>query len=647
MLWIPRLSTAFVAAAQPRLSLRRRFGCSRVLCSAEPLLQPVSVAQVGDHASPSTRSFQQLNTALSPPIKRALETKFGYDKMSKVQDSVLSLLPVSLDLLVRARTGIFPPLFPLFSKLLLIKGTGKTLAFLIAAIESLNPKLFSSASKPQSRPGQRTFDFETSIVIISPTRELANQIAAEAKRLLYYHPFEVALMVGGDSKGKQINMMRRNGGQVVVATPGRFLDILYSTPEFPIALKNTSVLILDECDQLLDMGFRRELQEIQACLPKSKQTFLFSATFGKNIVEIARNTLHAGYLTVDTVPKNEVATHARVKQSFVISPYNQFVASVVDAITKHRETHGNATKIVVFLPTTTLTNLFAAILRAAFRKSFNVFEIHSKLEQSRRSRVSDSFRQASSPVMLVTTDVSARGVDYPGVTLVLQLFSTVRQQYIHRVGRTGRAGKKGEGMIVLAPYEKFMLNELQGLPIEKSESVVAQFSACEYDGNVFVQEAMAENMNNRTNLKMSKEAVVAACNEFATVLLGLPEPPSLSSRFLENLGLARIAGIKVRSNGPRYEDGESSQIWGNNSRYDARYARDSNSNSSSSGYERDSIYSVKNTRDNILSQGKIVEQTRRTPTDALRRNKEAMRMIMGKDKWKLKVEKKFSGRAAY
>ncbi|KAJ1562351.1 hypothetical protein HK096_010964 [Nowakowskiella sp. JEL0078] len=547
--------------------------------------------------------------------------------MSKVQDSVLSLLPVSADLLVRARTG-----------------TGKTLAFLIAAIESLDPKLFSS-TKPQSRFGNRTFNFETSIVIISPTRELASQIADEAKRLLHFHPFEVALMVGGNSKSKQISMMRRNGGHVIVATPGRFLDILNSTPEFPIALNNTSVLVLDECDQLLDMGFRRELADIQACLPRTKQTFLFSATFGQNISQVARDTLRSGYLTINTVPTNEVATHARVKQSYVISPYSQFVASVISAITKHRETHGNAAKIIVFLPTTTLTNLFAAILRSALRETFSVFEIHSKLEQSRRTRVSDSFRKASSPVVLVTSDVSARGVDYPGVTLVLQLFSTVRQQYIHRVGRTGRAGRDGEGMIVLAPYEKSILNELQGLPIEKSEKIVAQVAAREIETKMVAREAMEESgldaydiytslisyyMNNRTHLKMTRETVVAACNEFVTVVLGLSEPPSLSPRYLENMGIARVAGINSRGYGQRFAGNESAQIRGNNR---------------SSKYELvdESDYNVNNSRVRIKSHRKVDEKPRR-PMNELRKATKSTRAVLGKDKWKLKVEKKMGRR---
>ncbi|KAJ3121012.1 hypothetical protein HK098_004075 [Nowakowskiella sp. JEL0407] len=482
--------------------------------------------------------FSDLPHKLSSETSLALKRIFSFESMTPVQHAVLSKLPIKQDLLVRARTG-----------------TGKTLAFLIAAIESLDPKLVTLSASNQvlrPRPGVVSLSSLTSIVVISPTRELALQIASEARNLLKYHPFNVATLVGGESKGMQINMLQRNGAHVIVATPGRMIDVVHTLPELARSLKNTSVFVLDECDSLLDMGFSKEINEIMKFLPEDRRTFMFSATLSKEIRETAHFSLARNYLTIDTVPANEVPTHAKIPQSYVISPFSQFIPSTIQTIRKHRKAV-QTPKIIVFCPTTSLTNLFSSILRNITTLDFNVLEIHSKLDQKRRSKVSDIFRKAITPTILVTSDVSARGVDYPGVTLVLQLFATKHDAYIHRIGRTGRAGKSGEGVIILTPMERSMLQILKDVPITKNTEIVPASAAEEEDSKMIRQalkQALRENdsneaaqgflsylMNNSRSLGISKQSIGSAVDQFSTEFLGLEEPVQLDSDVLDSYGM--------------------------------------------------------------------------------------------------------------
>lgn len=246
-----------------------------------------------------------------------------------------------------------------------------------------------------------------------------------------------------------------------------------------------SQLILDEADTLLDMGFTEDLNYIVDHTPKDRQTFLFSATVSPSIKKIARKYLDKENLVIDCVPENESNVHEHIPQYVTVVPAaKDQLPHVLKLLAADQLTNPGKSKSIVFLPTTKLTQLYATFIRELSQslpagEQTQVYEIHSKLEQRRRSRASDAFRQDDSGAsVLVTSDVSARGVDYPGVTRVIQVgIPGTTEQYIHRVGRTGRGGSTGgQGDLVLLPWESNFLNELAEVPIRhiSTEETAAQ-----------------------------------------------------------------------------------------------------------------------------------------------------------------------------
>lgn len=426
---------------------------------------------------------------------------FQYATMTDVQAEVMSRLPRlatspsvdndvpgeirhAQDLLVRAKTG-----------------TGKTLAFLVPALEGRLKQLEDfvdnykkeNAGASQQDVRRALAEFAKSTVgalIISPTRELATQIANEAIALTTHLPqFGVRLLVGGASKGQQIRDWRRApSNDIVVATPGRCVDLLQSEGSIGRPVSTSRLLILDEADTLLDMGFADDINTISKMLPpvEQRQTFLFSATVSSNIRQIARKSLKRDHEYIDTVPADEVDTHLHIPQFYTTLPTAEHQLEHVFRLIAHDQLlHARTAaenggtgggKAVVFLPTTRMTQLFAQLLVAMkphlpWGRDTNIVEIHSKKDQNQRTRASDQFRSATTGYsVLVTSDVSARGVDYPNVTRVIQVgVPGTRDLYIHRVGRTGRAGKQGRGDLVLLPWEAGFLSwQLKDVPLKEN-----------------------------------------------------------------------------------------------------------------------------------------------------------------------------------
>ncbi|GAA5826835.1 hypothetical protein JCM11251_002911 [Rhodosporidiobolus azoricus] len=451
-------------------------------------------------ASSSPKSYSSIKTALHAPIYRAVTEKpFRYETMTDVQAAVLSRLPQlagspvvsdspsevveAQDLLVRAKTG-----------------TGKTLGFLIPALEGRLRSLEAFLeSYKRDNPTAQPADVKKALavyakstvgaLVLSPTRELATQIANEAIALTSHLPqFGVRLLVGGASKSQQLReWSRAPSNDIVVATPGRCVDLLQTESMIRKPLANSRMLILDEADTLLDMGFSDDLATVTSHLPdnKSRQTFLFSATVSKQIREVARSSLKRDHVFIDTVPADEVDTHLHIPQFHTVLPSAADQLSHVvrliaqDQLLYARDAAKNGGtgggKAVIFLPTTRMTQLFAEVLRSMknhlpWGRDTNVIEIHSKKTQEQRTRASDLFRKSSQGyAVLVTSDVSARGVDYPGVTRVIQVgVPGSRDLYIHRVGRTGRAGKQGRGDLVLLPWEAgFVSAQLNDIPLQR------------------------------------------------------------------------------------------------------------------------------------------------------------------------------------
>ena len=287
----------------------------------------------------------------------------------------------------------------------------------------------------------------------------------------WHKDFEVRLLVGGESRNYQMRQWSRGRKDIVVATPGRLCDLL-SEPDVAEAIRQTDLLVLDEADTLLEMGFTKDLNFIIDHLPKDRQTFMFSATVSKEIQQIARRTIKDNHQFIDCVPKNESNVHMHVPQyATILDSEAQQIPHILRIIAHDQLTNPNS-KCIIFLPTTKLTMLYATLLRelnSNLPKRMSIHEIHSRLDQRQRSRASERFRRDTQASVLVTSDVSARGVDYPNVTRVIQVgVPSSSTQYIHRIGRTGRGGKEGgRGDLVLMPWEKGFLQEMHSVPIKQ------------------------------------------------------------------------------------------------------------------------------------------------------------------------------------
>ncbi|ORX87088.1 DEAD-domain-containing protein [Basidiobolus meristosporus CBS 931.73] len=441
--------------------------------------------------------------------------------MSKVQDAVLSKLPITQDLFVKAKTG-----------------TGKTLGFLIPAIETA----LRNNDVRDLKTGKRV-----SVFIMSPTRELALQIAEEAEKLLSFYPFQAHCFVGGTSKGLNKKIISTRRVDFIIATPGRALDLLSENTIFQKQIEGTKLVILDEADQLLEMGFRDTITDILNRFPKERQTFMFSATVSPQIRKIAHLALKPDHIFLDTVDPNDVNTNLKVKQSYVVAPLTSQLHYLRSILEKHRETQSQGGKIIVFCPTTRTTALFASAFEAM---GYPIYELHSRMDQSKRIKIAQRFKKSPNGI-LFTSDVSARGVDYPGVSLVVQAGTpTSREQYIHRVGRTGRAGKDGEGVLLLAPYESGFLKGVSDLPIEKSTEFTPIAESPETDkavnkalrlvDPVLIEDSYRAHLGYLTSraqdLRFPKSETLPIANDFYKGF-GVEEPPHVSESFLSKLGL--------------------------------------------------------------------------------------------------------------
>ncbi|CAM9901402.1 unnamed protein product, partial [Scytosiphon promiscuus] len=363
--------------------------------------------------------FAQL--PLSAPTQRAIAEVLGYETLTKVQNQSIPPALAGHDVLAKAKTG-----------------TGKTLSFLLPAIEGI-------ARTPRAqRRGIST-------LIISPTRELAQQIADEANQVLTFHDISLICVVGGTNIKSDVRGFRANPPpDIVVATPGRLNDHL-DNYGLASAMQGLSHLIFDEADQLLEMGFRPAIEAILRYMPdcRSRQTLLFSATMPQDVRKIAQLALKDQYQFVDCVGEEE-STHQHVPQQFTVCGQEQQAEELCQLLRENMAADPRGHKIIVFFTTARLTQFYAELCNLM---GFPVLEIHSRKSQGHRNKVSDQFRNGQGLVMF-TSDVSARGMDYPDVSAVIQVgLPSDKAQYIHRLGRTARAGKGGHGILLLCDFE--------------------------------------------------------------------------------------------------------------------------------------------------------------------------------------------------
>ncbi|HLQ71525.1 MAG TPA: DEAD/DEAH box helicase [Bacillota bacterium] len=346
-------------------------------------------------------TFKELNVA--SPVMKALE-KMGFEEATPIQAETIPLALEGNDVIGQAQTG-----------------TGKTAAFGIPMIQRFDAKM----RKIQG-------------LVVTPTRELAIQVAEEVNRLAKFSSIRALAVYGGQHMERQIRALK-DGPQIVVATPGRLLDHMRRRT---IRIDNVKTAVLDEADEMLNMGFIDDIRDILKGIPEDRQTLLFSATMPKEIREIA-NTLMKSPKEIRVKAKE--MTVENIDQHFVEIP-DKFK---FDTLTNHLDIH--APKLaIVFSRTKKRVDEITDGLQA---RGFRAEGIHGDLTQGKRMSVLNKFKNGRVEV-LVATDVAARGLDITGVTHVYNFdIPQDPESYVHRIGRTGRAGKTGEAISFVTPRE--------------------------------------------------------------------------------------------------------------------------------------------------------------------------------------------------
>lgn len=378
------------------------------------------IARVLFFSVDSMSGFEKLG--INRILTKNLKEVFGYDEPQKVQKlSIPASLESDKDMVVKSSTG-----------------SGKTLGFLVPVAHDM---LKSSAT------GQVA-------VVLSPAKELAAQTLKEAGKLLQNTSIGCALVIGGDSKSKQIKAVEKS--RLVVATPGRLLDLLQTEKSVKDKLVGkVGWIVLDECDNLLNMGFKRDIDKIMKLLQgdgeKKMRKYLFTATIPESVADVIHKYLEDDHIKLESMTDQKPKITQKslvVKASCVITALWQVL---------HAEQEKTAGKIMVFFSARNLV----AVLSGVFRKGgFPVYEIHSGLSSGQRLKAAQKFGADPKGVMFCT-DAVGRGIDFPDVKLVVQVGVVDLAQYEHRIGRTGRAGRSGEALLIIAQQELPLLVELK------------------------------------------------------------------------------------------------------------------------------------------------------------------------------------------
>jgi ATP-dependent RNA helicase RhlE len=322
-------------------------------------------------------------------------------------------------------------------------GTGKTAAFLLPIIHNLSA---------QTRPGIR-------VLVLAPTRELALQIQKNYSELNHLKQNRSVLVIGGANIRTQIAEARRKP-TIVIATPGRLLDL---TERGAIDLSTVEVLVLDEADRMLDMGFLPAIKRVLAMLRTKRQTLLFSATMSSTIESLARSTMRQPKL-VEVNPRGRAAR--MVEQTVYSVSLENKTALLLDLLEQDNEKESLA-KVLVFTRTRRGSERLSHILKA---RNHKVNRIHADRSQSQREAALRDFREGHTRV-LVATDIAARGLDVDAVSHVINYdVPAAPEDYVHRVGRTGRAGKQGKAITIVAPVDELSMKaieRLMGQPVKR------------------------------------------------------------------------------------------------------------------------------------------------------------------------------------
>ncbi|KAG5719317.1 ATP-dependent RNA helicase HAS1 [Termitomyces sp. T112] len=370
---------------------------------------------------------------LSEQTLRSLEL-MGLSTMTQIQDKSIPLLLSGKDVLGAARTG-----------------SGKTLAFLIPAVELLHRLKF----KPMNGTG---------IIIITPTRELALQIFGVAKDLMANHSQTFGIVMGGANRRAEADKLAK-GVNLLVATPGRLLDHLQDTKGF--VFRNLKALVIDEADRILEVGFEEEMKKIIRILPsENRQSMLFSATQTTKVADLARISLRPGPVHVDVDKEESTSTVTTLSQGYVVCPSERRFLLLFTFLKKTCLTKDSKKKVIVFFSSCNSVKYHAELLNYI---DVPVLDLHGKQKQQKRTNTFFEFINAPSGILLCT-DVAARGLDIPKVDWIVQYDPPDDpRDYIHRVGRTARAGKVGKSLLFLLESELGFLRYLKEAKVPLNE----------------------------------------------------------------------------------------------------------------------------------------------------------------------------------
>ena len=354
-------------------------------------------------------SFRELG--LKPEILKAIDA-LGFEQTTPIQALTIPMLMSGVDVIAQAQTG-----------------TGKTAAFAIPIMERVDPA-----------------NHAVQALVLTPTRELALQVAEASYEVGRYRRINVLPIYGGQDYQHQLRGLRA-GAQLVVGTPGRVLDHIRRGT---LKLESIRIVVLDEADEMLDMGFSEDIAAILDRTPKERQTALFSATVPARIQSLARRYMRDAQLAAVS---HEARTVPQTRQVYYETSQN----AKPDVLTRILDFQAPRSA-VIFCRTRREASDLASTLRA---RGYDADAIHGDLSQSQRERVLRAFRDGAVN-LLVATDVAARGLDIPDVTHVINYdIPEDSDAYVHRIGRTGRMGRKGEAITLVTPRETRLLRVIE------------------------------------------------------------------------------------------------------------------------------------------------------------------------------------------
>ncbi len=371
-------------------------------------------------------TFKELK--ISEPILKALANK-NYDIPTPIQEKAIPIALNGSDLLGIAQTG-----------------TGKTAAFAIPIIHQLTQLVDNKQKR------------EIKALILTPTRELAIQISESFSDYAKYTGLHHTVVFGGVNQGPQVAKLRQ-GVDILVATPGRLLDLINQKH---ISLGHISHFVLDEADRMLDMGFIHDINRLLPMLPKRKQTLFFSATMPPAIAKLSKSILH-NPITVKIIPVSSVANMIEQHLYYVEKPEKSRLL-----INLLNQEHNKS--VLIFSRTKHGADKIARILK---KNSVDCEAIHGNKTQVARQRVLTNFKSRKTRI-IVATDIAARGIDIANLEMVINYdMPDVAETYVHRIGRTGRAGHSGTAITFCSQAEHTMLMNIQRLTGNKMNAVLA------------------------------------------------------------------------------------------------------------------------------------------------------------------------------